>query len=242
MKKADVAVVVSILGLSAGFLLPARALSQERKDERAACANNLKQLALACVQYADDKRFLPHLGLITKLDNNGDTTPKGSDVAPRCLRALIFFNYIDDPKLYVCQGSKDEAKAFKAGSPFGWLGAAPDDPKASPIAKASKNDKDADALTDLSYGWTLRGRTANAPAGSRTIADRATKLGKRSKQTLPGNHEGGWNAACIDAHVEWVKKGEKPPLSQADPNDPKAPALTVWDEANAGDEVKDEKK
>ncbi len=234
--------VVSILGLSAGFLLPARALSQERKDERAACSSNLKQLALACVQYADDKRFLPHLGPITKLDNNGDTTPKGSDVAPRCLRALIFFNTIDDPKLYVCQGSTDEAKAFKAGSPFGWLGAAPDDPKASPIAKPSKNDKDADALTDLSYGWTLRGYSSNAASSSKIIADRATKLGKRSKQTLAGNHEGGWNVACVDGHVDFVKKGEKPPLSQADAKDPKTPALTVWDEANAGDEVKDEKK
>jgi hypothetical protein len=242
MKRADLAVVVSILGLAAGFLLPARAHCQERKDERAACSNNLKQLALACVQYCDDKRFFPHLGPINKLDNNGDTTPKGSDVAPRCLRSLIFLNYVDGPKLYVCQGSSDAAKEWKAGTPFGWLGAAPDDPKASPIAKASKNDKDADALTDLSYGWTLRGYTSNAASNSKTIADRASKLGKRSKQTLAGNHEGGWNVACVDGHVDFVKKGEKPALSKADANDAKSPALTVWDEANAGDEVKEEKK
>jgi hypothetical protein len=240
MKVADAVAIVSILGLSAAFLLPARALSQERKDERVACASNLKQLALAAVQYADDKRFLPHLGAITKLDNGGDAAPKGSDVSPRCLRSLFFFNYLDDPKSFTCQGSSDEAKPLKAGTVFGWLGAAPDDPKASPIAKASKNDKDADALTDLSYGWTLRGYTSNSLGASRIVADRASKLGKRSKQTLKGNHEGGWNVAALDAHVDWVKRG----AADANLSDAKykAPALSVWDESNAGDEIKDEKK
>ena len=46
--------------------------------------------------------------------------------------------------------------------------------------------------------------------------------------------------AALDAHVDWIKRGAADANLSASKD--KAPALAVWDESNAGDEIKDEKK
>src|SRR5438552_1328093 len=100
MRRKDVVVSLGLVALGAGLFLPARALSQDRA-KKMRCANNLKQIGMAAHQYADDKRFYPHITTINKLDNDGNTSPAGNQVPPRCLRALSFYNYNDNVEAYV---------------------------------------------------------------------------------------------------------------------------------------------
>jgi hypothetical protein len=245
----DVLATLAILGLGIGFLLPARGLADDKASERTKCSNNLKQIALAAIQYTDDKRFFPHIAKITELDKKGDTTPAGNDVPPRCLRSLVYFNYIDSPGVFACPSSgkapKEVSEAVKNDTKkFGWDGSTPEQTKVGPITCADKKDGDADALTDLQYSWTVRGLTANAQSTNLLSGDRARKCGARTKQKIDGNHEEGWSVVYLDAHTGWVKSSDEDAkvLASTD-KDKKGKFLVCWDAANCGDEVKkDEKK
>lgn len=237
--RTDAIVLVCLISLALAFTLPLRAFCQEKKDERVECANHLKQIALGAMQYADDKRFYPHLGPLTKLDNEGSTKPAGNPVPPRCLRSLMYFNYLDDPQVFVCPSSADKAapmsaEAQKDPRKFLWAGNSAEKVSASPIASPAVSDGDADALTDLSYGWTLRGLTTNSVSTSLVAADRARRVGKRTNQKIEGNHEAGFSVAHLDAHVSWVKAGPKDDLPLSS-NNPSGGCLVVWDDANFGD-------
>ena len=244
MRRLDLATTAVLSALAIGFLAPARARSQDAKDGKT-CANNLKQIGLAAIQYADDKRFFPHIGKAKDLDMGGDTTPRGNEVPPRCLRALIFFNYHDQPEAFVCSSSDDEPgklgeKARKDIRDFGWLGSVPEE-RVSPLVKVADKDRDADALTDLSYGYTIKGYSSNSPATSLLAADRAARLGPRTKQKLAGNHKKGWTVLHVDAHTEFVKKGSDEAILYAAKDEKKKGYLVVWDELNAGDPVEEKK-
>ena len=57
----ELLVTVALVGLLASF----GATSPAKKQvvaRRTACGNNLRALAVAAIQYADDKRFFPHVG------------------------------------------------------------------------------------------------------------------------------------------------------------------------------------
>ncbi|MEZ0228914.1 MAG: DUF2059 domain-containing protein [Planctomycetota bacterium] len=235
IRKKDLAVVTALGALVVGFFLPARALSQDRVA-KVKCNNNLKQLALGAIQYADDKRFFPHLGKISALDNEGKTLPTGNDVPGRCLRALIFFNYHDNPECFVCPESDDKAHPMSDAAKsdpkrFGWGGE--DVAPQNPIHVAAANDKDADKLKDLSYSWTVRGMTTNTRSDVVMSGDRARRAGDGAKQTIQGNHRDGWNVVHVDAHTSFVKIGSEE-SSRLAATGPTGAHLVCWDEGAAG--------
>jgi type II secretory pathway pseudopilin PulG len=92
---AIVAIVLGILGVAglcvigilAALLMPALAKAKHRANE-AQCANNLRQIALASIQYADDKRFFPYV----PDDKSGKET----------VELLFRFNYLDDRTTLHC--------------------------------------------------------------------------------------------------------------------------------------------
>ena len=240
MTRTDLIAVFSIVFLGGALLLPARARSQEKSDARVACSNHLKQIALAAIQYADDKRHFPHLGKATDLDDDGKTKPAGSDVPGRCVRSFIYFNYLDNPECFVCpSASADKAFPLSAEAKrdprvFGWGGKDAADPKLAPIPHPAALDKDADKLTDLSYGWTVRGLNANSMGDFLTTGDRARVLEKKDgAQTIQGNHKDGWNVVHLDAHIEWVEASSARAKTLTATKEKDDGYLVIWDESNA---------
>lgn len=235
MRKKDILGLAALGALGVGFFLPARALSQDRAH-KLKCSNNLRQLALGAIQYADDKRFFPHLSKISKLDNEGSTSPTGNEVPGRCIRALVFFSYHDNPESFVCPESDDKANTVTDATKtdlrrFGWGGVETDG--VNPLFTAAPNDKDADKLTDLSYSWTVAGYNTNARSTSVISGDRARRPGAGATQKIQGNHRDGWNVCHVDGHTTFLKSGSDEAKLLAS-TAAEGMKLVCWDDSAAG--------
>jgi hypothetical protein len=90
---------------------------------------------------------------------------------------------------------------------FGWGGKEIKSDK-GPIVTPDDCDKDGDKLTDLSYGWTIRGLTVNSMSQVTLAGDRARRSGEGAKQPLKGNHREGWNVVHLDGHTSALKAGD----------------------------------
>jgi hypothetical protein len=93
-----------LLGVLASLLMPVliKAKQQAAKTD---CKNNLRQIAIACEMYAADHRVYPWPRALT-----GGAPPADleSDAEVRAALALLYrLDYVDDPKLFVCKGSRD---------------------------------------------------------------------------------------------------------------------------------------
>jgi hypothetical protein len=238
-----IALIVLALVVGLGFALAgltSAALARARlKAARTKCANNLRQIALGAIQYSDDHRFFPHLGPISQLDHGGSTIPTGSDVSPRAMRSFVWLGYLDNAEVFVCPSSNDRAAAPVIPSPktFGWGGSATTGE--NPMFVPAPNDRDADALTDLSYGTTIRGLTETASSMSLYAADRGRAVDEDlvvsgKKQTVRGNHDDGWNVVFVDGHSQWVMGGTRESSQLSSTQGPGAGYLAVWDDANNG--------
>ncbi len=185
-----------ILGTSAAFVqVSLRRL--ERRGAPSKCQNNAKQLALAAIQYSDDRRWFPHVRGAKELDGDATTSD-----GPRCFRALIALGYLDQPDLFVCPTSADRVAVLPPSGPgpvvFGWGGRLPET-AASPIAAPASCDRPLTELTDLSFAYTRAPLTSNASSRTPLLSDRRR-----------GNHpEGQLAVAFVDAHVELTKDADK---------------------------------
>ena len=99
-------------------LIPAMRLRRPRAN-RTKCSNNLRQLGLAAIQYADDKRFFLHVRGRAALDGGMETSD-----TPRKVRQLMDLGYHDNPEGWICPSSDDLSvpitdPAVKSGA-AGW--------------------------------------------------------------------------------------------------------------------------
>jgi hypothetical protein len=221
---AELCAAVFVIGLLVSLGVPVL-MKIQSKAHRSKCASSIRQLGLAAVTYADDQRGpFPHLGPPGTLDGGGSTSPRGSDVAPRVIRAFFWKGYLDMwPEIAVCPGSSDEIDPSLANvrpldnATFGWGGTTTNG--ASPMLQAAAKDRDLGALTDLSYGYTIRALGLNTKGSTPVVADRALS-----------NHREGYHVVMADAHVEWFARGtpEAKRLSGTAEGDG---FLTVWGEA-----------
>ena len=161
------------------------------KDKQVRCAYNLKQIALAAIQYSDDKRFFPHIAPINQLDAGWR-----SPVAVKCVRTLVLLDYDDNPEGFVCPSSVDRATPLSA-----WVTGT-----STPLPLYQARGERLDQATDLSYGWTKRGCTTNC-GSSMLVGDKSRRLDPDLGDTgghagnMHGNHKDCMQVACLDGHV-----------------------------------------
>jgi hypothetical protein len=190
-------------GVLAALMVPALNRAKQ-KANRTKCSNNLRQLGLASLQYADDKRFFPHVGSLRELD--GDVTT--SDV-PRKVRTLVYFYYHDNPEGFICPESYDlfipmPPAAMNDTKLWFWDGGAnPGAPGLSPIVDGAP-DPALDQTLELSYGTTRKPMNSNARSTALLGADRALRDGTDVGNPLEGNHPDGWNVLRADCTTTWV--------------------------------------
>jgi len=132
------------------------------------CANNLKALGLACLEYSDDKRFFPHSARIVNLA--GDAW---SDEATFVADKLVAFGYVQDPKVFVCPSSLDEATG--------------EAPRRTPLL----------ASEDLSYGYTRHGLTTGSMSTNILFGDKARLVPELAEMPIRGGHMQGQHRGWI---------------------------------------------
>jgi len=191
------------------LLLPAL-LKTKSGCRTSKCSSNLRQLALAAISYAGDRRFYPHVSGLRELDGDW-TTPD----APRTMVALVYFGYLDaGSESFVCRSSADLQAPLGDAQlddrrlwTFGPSGTQNPQPDVSPLTSGVPLSGSLVNSTWLSYGWTRKPMNANARGAALLGADRSIRLPSAVTPAPPGtlgNHPDGWNVVHVDASTTFL--------------------------------------
>lgn len=92
------ALALAGLGVGAAIMVPALNRARQRANE-VRCANNLRQLMLGAIQYADDERCYPH----------DPTDPTGR----KALDLIVAKGYVDTPETFACPFDGPGASSYE---------------------------------------------------------------------------------------------------------------------------------
>lgn len=191
------AVIALAVLLTAGAFLTAALGTAKDMANRSKCHNHVRQLGLAAIQHADDRRSFPHVG-DGGLETNHTT---------RTLRSIVDAGYLDGGYVFVCPESNDEAvepAMTRSGERWTW-GALRGEPEVDPRSPDARDPTLAET-TELSYGWTRRRLNANTRSTTPLSADRAVRErdADPTDDPLQGNHVGGLSLLQADGTVMWL--------------------------------------
>lgn len=227
MRRAIVFGVLALLyTLGLGAVAALRRLHE--RASRSTCSNHVRQLGLAALQYADDRRGFPHLRGAKELDGGVDTSD-----GPRAFGALVRLGYGDGYGL-TCAATPDV--------PPPMLGAGPEAPGARPSEEErarwsfSGVPGDPDPVlaetTRLSYGWTRRAYVSTVRSTRWLLGDRAVRAEGVERQAgddpLQGNHPGFFMGCQADGTVLFAPVGQ-PDVALAASTGPEGHALGILD-------------
>jgi prepilin-type processing-associated H-X9-DG protein len=214
--------VIAIIGILAAMLMPALSKARE-KGKRANCANNLRQITLGMLNYAEDyggnfPTCYPAGSGYSHSNCDPDCAgPFGNGGATQFFQLIIKLGYVPSPKVFVCPSDRwygdSDLPVFPA---YSWDHQTPG--SAIPM---SGNNK--------SYFYVSR---LNNKQGHNTyllLADDshympshcANPCGPPPSKVTPNvdgrdNHGAeGRNAAFTDGHVEWIASPNVDPYFQA---------------------------
>jgi hypothetical protein len=205
--------VITVITLLFGSVALRPLTPHKERANQAKCANNLKQIALAAIEYSDDHHVFPHVGSPEVLDGGYK-----SNTATRVFRTLVWCTYVEDPEAFVCPSSADEYnprtdETKKDLRAFRWEGAHGEPAPVSPLAPggADAHDLPLDKATDLSYGWTRRAYSLNSTSSALLAADKSRIIDDDATSDHPwleahsgyriGNHKDSMVGVRVDGHT-----------------------------------------
>lgn len=207
-----VVITVALLTVAAAF----GSITTRRARESAGlsrCSNNLRQVAIAALEHADNTRFFPHVRDRGELDGGVETND-----TPRVVRGLLWKGYLGTPQLLVCPSSSDAPSEAPPDERFTWAGGRGVE---DPLGPRETSDPTLAETRELSYGWTRRSLNVNARSDVPIMADRAVRHDAfRAPEVTPddplqGNHVGALVVAQVDGTVRGWSTDERDPERRA---------------------------
>src|SRR4051812_29493682 len=104
----EIVVVIVLAVLLVALLMPVRIHGHQR-HEQTKCGNNLKQIALSAIQYADEAC---RPGSRPPASLGGSNAGYATTTAAKAVRTLVYLNYCDNPEVFCCPSSLDTPAAM----------------------------------------------------------------------------------------------------------------------------------
>lgn len=187
----ELLVVIAIIAILAAILFPVFAKARE-KARQSSCLSNIKQQALACMQYAQDydEKFP------TRYYNNGTGVQWWNAVTP----------YVKSTQVFVCPSTNNYSYGWQQGYlNFASIGSVISPAETIMICEAgmvwnSSGGKGYDWHIDRPGAWGASGPTIPANELDQPVVGDTAYWAR----PLP-IHNDGCNIAFVDGHCKWMK-------------------------------------
>ncbi len=179
----ELLVVIAIIAILAAILFPVFAKARE-KARQSSCSSNLKQLALASLQYMQDYDETTHGRRMNAAAATQDWWP------------VLVQPYIKNNQVYVCPSHTTPDTGHRIPTSYGWdcLAGGADTPYAlATFTKPSETIMFIDHLNACAKA------VFNCGCGCGGVANLVTRFTQASR------HNEGANCSFFDGHVKWLK-------------------------------------